>query len=103
MNECSIVCHECIENDAADYLEFLEDNPHTAITLDIDPEDYGYILIDDSFENGWHPGQNDDPVKISKELHGKGYNHLVFKITGKGQFDIGFAVWHKPEGEKDSI
>ena len=90
-----LLCNDCVDPES--YLESLEDSPRKAITIDsIDPTDFGYILLDDSFENGFHPGQNDDPVKISKDLHAEGYKHLIFKIDGKGQFDISFSVWHKP-------
>jgi hypothetical protein len=97
--ECEYICHDCIDPES--YLESIEDNPRKAVTPDIDPTEYGYILLDDSFENGFHPGQNDDPAKISKELHAKGYKRLLFKIDGKGQFDISFSVYHKPEGEEE--
>jgi hypothetical protein len=100
VDECSIVCHDCADPES--YLESIEDNPRKAVTPDIDPTEYGYVLLDDSFENGFYPGQNDDPAKISKELHAKGYKHLLFKIDGKGQFDISFSVYHKPEEEDSS-
>ena len=99
--ECEYICHDCVDPES--YLESIEDSPRKALTIDsINPADYGYILLDDSFENGFHPDQNDDPVKISKELHSKGYKHLLFKIDGKGQFDISFSVYHKPEGAEES-
>ena len=95
--DCGLLCNDCVDPES--YLESIEDNPRKAITTGVDPADYGYVLLDDSFENGFHPGRDDDPAKISKELHAKGYEHLIFRIDGKGQFDISFSVWHKPESD----
>jgi hypothetical protein len=91
-------CHTCVLKDPEAYLKELEDNESSAITLDIDPCDHGYELIDDSFETGWHPGQNDDPKKVAKELRDKGVSRFLFKITDKGQFDTRWAVYvHEDE------
>jgi hypothetical protein len=73
----------------------MENHPKRAITLSIDPCEYGYTLIAKDYENGFHRGQNDDPVKIYKALREKGYDHIVFMIDDVGQFDISFSVYYK--------
>lgn len=91
------LCGNCI--DAEEYLESIENKPRKALTcslLDvIDPTEHGYTLVEDGFENGFHPGQNDDPAKIlAGLLENDPQGRFVFAITGQGQFDIEFAV-HK--------
>jgi hypothetical protein len=98
--EYGYTCHTCVLKDPESYLKELEDSESNAITLDIDPCDHGYNLIDDSFETGWHPGQTDDPKKVAKELRDKGVSRFLFKITGQGQFDTKWAVYvHQEEVE----
>jgi hypothetical protein len=90
------VCLECLKGDAGDYLETLEDNPRTALNTDIDPAEYGYIRLQDKFENGFHQGQTDDPKKIYASLKDK-YSRILFKIDEVSQFYTVFSVWHHPE------
>lgn len=87
----SLECMDCI--DPEEYLEDINNNPRKAITLDIDPTEYGYEKYNGTFENGWHPGQTDDPVKILEHVQDKGYKDCVFKIEGVGQFDIHFTAY----------
>ena len=91
-NDCELVCHECI--DPEEYLEDIANDPKKAITLDIDPENYGYKLIEGDFQNGFHPGQNDNPMEIYKRLE-SAYKSLVFLITDVGQFDLSFEIYGK--------
>ena len=95
VNECELLCHECIADDPTSYLEDHEDNPNTAITIDdIDPADYGYTKInEDRYEAGWRSGQTDDPKEIAKALAEEGWTRIIFKITGQGQFDTKFDVY----------
>ena len=51
-------------------------------------------LATDRLESGFHPGQNDTPEKALKSLPEGTY---VFRITEKGQFDIGFEAWRLNE------
>jgi hypothetical protein len=96
MNECELVCLECLDGQEDEYLEGLEDNGSTALNIrSIDPAKFGYQLIKDGFESGWHPGQNDDPQTILKALQALGKERLLFKIDDSGQFDMAFSVWEK--------
>ena len=90
-----ILCTECI--DPAEYLASLENKTRHCSTLrDIDPADHGYVQLQEGFENGFHPGQNDDPKVIYTELRANGETRpLIFVLDSTGQFDIGFSVWAK--------
>lgn len=98
LNDCEIVCHTCLlDNDSTvrDYLESLENHSKRALNLtSLDPGKYGYREVENGFENGLHPGQNDDPKQITAKLRAQGVTSpLLFKIDGTGQFDIEFSVW----------
>ena len=99
-NDCEIICTECI--DPAEYLESLEDHPTHCSTIDsIDPADHGYVQLQQGFENGFHPGQNDDPNTIYKQLRTQGEKRpVIFVLDSTGQFDIGFSVWAKLDNEQ---
>ena len=92
-SEDGYCCIDCIDMPA--YLETLEDNPKRALNDHVDPAKYGYVQLEDGFENGWHPGQNDNPKDIYQRLHAAGHKHLLFNIDGVGQFDISFSIWER--------
>lgn len=54
----------------------------------------GWTKTSDTYESGFHPGQNDSPEVIGKALEKAG-KEFLFQIGGKGQFDIRFHVWVK--------
>lgn len=97
VDDCSLVCKDCI--DCEEYLNSLEGCSEKANVLEIDPSDYGYVQIS-KFENGFHPGQNDDPKKIANKLEENGVSRYLFSVDDKGQFDIHFSVYvHSDEVE----
>lgn len=99
VNECELLCHECLKADAPNYLASLEDDPTKAVTFgEFNPDDYGYVKVNkESYENGWY-GTTDDPKLIAKDLRNKGVRRFIFTVDGKGQFDIHFSVWvHESE------
>lgn len=92
------LCGDCI--DAPEYLESLENKPRTALSCalyrKIDPSNHGYTLLQDGYENGFHPGQTDDPKNIlAALLKTDPSGRYIFVITDQGQFDIDFAVYKK--------
>lgn len=96
LNECELLCKGCVEPD--DIIEEYLNNPRKAISadLDINLEDHGFELYSDQFENGWHPGQNDQPENIIADLKADGQldnRDFVFQIDSTGQFDVGFSLW----------
>jgi len=100
----TVVCHECIKEDAESHFESLEGRGGNANTLDIDPEDHGYQLIQDGFERGFHRGQDADPDRIAKLLEEAGFKRFIFNIDSKGQFDAAFSVWlHDDEAEGEGL
>lgn len=93
-----INCLAC--TDWQEHLERLEDDFNNCVNENCNPEDYGYRKIAGDFESGFHPGQNDNPKKIWHDLADKGHRKIVFKISGRGQFDITFEALEKiPESE----
>ena len=91
-----IVCIECLKNDPdliREMFESLENNPKQCNTLNINPEDYDYVLINDEYEHGFHRGQDSDPELIAKALHKQGITRFLFHLTYTSQFDMGFAVY----------
>lgn len=94
-NECEIICHECVTSDPDVYVEAHLNNTSKALTIDVDLAALGFERINaDHFENGLHPGQNDDPKTIAKNVPA-GYD-FVFAIPSVGQFDINFDLWIRP-------
>ncbi len=98
-DECSIVCQECADPET--YLESIEENSGVINQL-FDPDDNGYVLVEDYFENGFHQGQDASPQLIGELLTKAGFSRWLFNLDGKGQFDIRFSVWlHKEEADRD--
>jgi len=98
LGDGEILCLDCI--DPSEYYESLENNPNRAVTTEIahkyPPEDYGYTLVTDDYVNGFHPGQDDDPKVILKNVLTEfPENRYLFVITFKAQFDMGFALYRK--------
>lgn len=98
IGDCDVVCGDCIKNNPEEYLEMLENNPKKCDTLYLDLESLGYELMEDDFENGLHPGQNDNPVEILEKYKSKYPNgKFIFRLDGTGQFDIEFSIYKKIE------
>jgi hypothetical protein len=97
-DDSKILCLDCV--DWAEYLESIENTPRAAVPSTCNPADFGYTRIQDGFENGLHPGQNDDPATILAGLRATGHRHVVFRISGVGQFDVGFEAWDRTSPEE---
>lgn len=77
------------------------DNPRNALTFDIDLEEQGYERFNGRYQNGWHDGMNDDPVKILERAQRDGFEG-IFKIPEVSQFYIEFELWVRPrDGEEE--
>ena len=106
--ECDTFCKRCFladEGAVGEYLEDKEGNPDTAVNLDgIDLSEYGYVLVQDRFENGLHRGMDASPEKIAKTLERLGFERFLFEIAENSQFYSTFSVWvHEEEGERLEI
>lgn len=95
--DSELLCLDCV--DWPDYLESIEDCPRKAAMREVNPADHGYTLLSEpsQYENGFYPGQNDNPAAILKQLHAEGKRNILFRISGKGQFDLSFEVWQRSE------
>lgn len=102
-----IACNACF-NDTQDYQEeYLKEkinNPKNAINGLISEsqlEELGFEkLNDDSYENGWHRGQDDDPTEIYNKLSNR-YQEIVFLIDDVSQFYLRFSVWVRGEENEE--
>jgi hypothetical protein len=97
------VCGDCIDWD--EYLESIENKPRRAVTCTLlhkheDEITSRYTLVQEGFENGFRPGQNDDPASILASLLTNDPNgRYIFVIDEQGQFDIDFSVYRKNEDD----
>jgi len=94
-----IVCNECFNQEGyqQDYIETLINECTRVNQLLTDDQllEIGYTQINrDSYENGWHEGQNDDPKIIYNSLTDK-YNNIVFSLSEQSQFYVRFDVYVK--------
>jgi hypothetical protein len=100
-NDSELLCLACV--DWPEYLCSIEDAPDRAVSAHCNPAEHGYRRLGDAnqYENGWHPGQTDDPHGILKALHDKGERGIVFRVGETSQFYIRFEVWQRiPEDNK---
>lgn len=98
----SIVCQDCLDldNDLGQegYLSSLEGRADAINMLSVDPTDHGYVKAGESFEHGFHPGQDADPKLIAHVLEAVGIARWFFHMESKGQFDMRFAAYvHEDE------
>ena len=93
-----------IENDIElmdEYInEYLLNNSYAVSQCDIENRlvELGYTKLDESFENGFHPGQTNEPEKILNYWNDKGYD-LVFSGYESSQFYISFEAYVKKQGD----
>jgi hypothetical protein len=70
--------------------------PQRCLPSSITPQDLkeeGYALFKADLENGWHPGQTDDPQELAKQAFDQGAERVVFRKTENSQFYIRFEAW----------
>ena len=89
-----ISCIECILKDPLSYLNNIEGKYNFVNTIKtLDPSKYGYEKINQKDYSNDFYGNSDSPLKLSKELEGKGIYRYLFSITGVGQFNINFSLY----------
>lgn len=102
-----ILCIECVENDPADVIdEYINRTTHAAPSWLFDHlEQAGFVCYSPDkycqrFETGFHPGQNDDPREVARDIEENLPNHdYIFKIDSCGQFDLHWSVWLRKRGD----
>jgi hypothetical protein len=93
-----ITCGDCINADPTSYLESLEGKADSCLTISLDLEKHGYVLLEGGFEHGFQHGQDAEPVLIAEALQDQGVTRFLFDLDSTGQFDISFSVWvHQSE------
>lgn len=111
INDCSVVCAECLSESPEDYLSELIGDTNRCLSADlharIQLEDFGFRRInDDDYESGWHPGQTDTPDKAIKALKASGAitddTEFIFVQTEQSQFYTCWAVYvREPETDNN--
>ena len=108
IHECTILCHECLLDNAEDYLsEMIGESNRVipeSIARRINLEDYGFTQVnEDSYESGFHPGQDDTGPKVIKALTDSGVitddTEWLFAQDEQSQFYIRFSIWIRESQE----
>lgn len=108
LEDCDIVCSACLLEDVAGSIDAGDyvNNPDKAITwadgATLEREGWTQWAPDDpqQYENGWHPGQDDNPREIlASILAADGDADVVFLIDETGQFDIRFSAYTRDRAD----
>lgn len=106
-SDSEIVCRECWKDSISDIIEFYMSDYHHRFSNKALPGDFMELLENEGFtcwtetpdectryETGLHPGQNDNPAKVFKQIMENDKRwEVVFVITDVGQFDIHWAAF----------
>ena len=92
-----------IEDDASEWIAEVAltdwNHPIRALPDHISVEDLssaGYMLLEEEFENGFHPGQTDDPKEVVVRLFNEmEATEVVFRVSEQSQFYTRFEAWYK--------
>jgi len=100
-----------VDNDELNCLDCIDPEGHVEeregttdlVLSSIDLAEHGYVKRNDApYESGWHPGQTDDPQRVSEELRKEGITRFVFQKDEQSQFYSKWSVWVKVEDEEIS-
>lgn len=99
VSDCDYLCPDCaleFIDDVIDYHKNSTDFAAPSWMIDALKEK-GFECLEDCkiYTNGLHPGQNDNPVDIAKNLEKDGITEdydFMFALTDVGQFDVHFTV-----------
>lgn len=75
------------------------DNPRRAVPdsiSDAQLKGWGWESYNGTYENGWHPGQTDDPTEIFEAIKSAMPEHEVVFRYSPSQFYVSFTAWIKP-------
>ena len=94
VNECEMLCGDCIRKEPTGYVNELINNSHKANTIlsTKQLEECGFSRINADFSNGYY-GREDSPHKIMEKLQEAGYDEVIFNIDSVGQFETNFEAW----------
>lgn len=104
--ECEYVCLDCLDlsdDSVLDDFKFI-DNADKCVPDKLGEKltSWGWEPYNGTYENGWHPGQTDDPHKILARIEKDlpGYS-VVFRLDEVSQFYIRFTAWTKDRRDED--
>ena len=111
LDDCSIVCSRCLLGDVNDSIESGEyvNNADKAITwtdgATLEGAGWTQWAPGDprQYENGWHPGQDDDPKDVLATILADDPDaEVLFLISDIGQFDLRFVALTRDRDEDDT-
>ena len=105
VDDCSIVCADCLCSDMDSSLEQYHNDADKAVTWcnarDMAAAGWTQYAADDprEYETGWHPGQTDDPHHVFETIREELGSDVdvVFLIDSTGQFDVSWSAWTREE------
>lgn len=97
-----ILCCECVKSEGESLLDEYINNTHKALPdiLESAAKESGWFKLPIEYENGWHPGQDDDPKKIAAPLIDAGIDFLYW--YDNSQFYITFGLYVLAENVKQA-
>jgi len=76
--------------------DYLTNDPYRCDIFDCDFSSEGFEKSSESYENGFHAGQTDNPKKIYDKLESEGFD-VIFQLTEQSQFYTVFTVWTRKQ------
>jgi hypothetical protein len=105
---CEYICADCMAENIENYLPDYVNNAHRAVTFvgsaKLGELGFEHYKPDDpqTYEHGWHEGQDDNPETILVEILQSDENaEVVFLINSVGQFDMRFSAWVRHNDEEE--
>jgi hypothetical protein len=103
LSDGEILCSECVENNPDDYLDWQTDHRDSNRVVNerlLDLSEHGFTKVLVGLENGFHPGQADNPTAVRRYLEKQGLS-VAFTVDN-GQFDVSFDVWIRSRETDDN-
>lgn len=103
---CDYYCADCLVSDPESLIEEYVNDATRALTFDVDLSALGFEQENGTYENGWHPGQEDNPTEILARIlkFAPEGTEVVFTIAEQSQFYLKFQAWVRtPESSDDDI
>jgi len=93
VDEGTLLCGDCIAADPDDYLESRLNNPQSAVGDFVDLAEAGFTHMNGTFENGFHPGQTDDPAEVLADFQEQHPTYEFVFSYEPSQFCVEFKIW----------
>ena len=90
-------CAECCEEHAEEYINAIINERYDCL---LDPYDFGFVMLDDRYANGWYHGDDDDPRLQVSLLNENGLD-VLFKLH-PSQFTIDYDIYVRPQNGMDA-